>query len=288
MNPSVVALSVAVFCMTGFVQTLRLAQHLRLSMTWVGVINYLWGAVVLWFSWMAATNVHCGRVEVLLGALTGVALVAGYYTLTWSVPLVGAGVTQVIERISSVLIPTVAAMVFWDGAPTIVKLVGLAAALVAFGLIGRGYAGAKSGHAGLAQLVLVILLMTVITGYIGIALKLYAERRGNSFEPVFFFSMYAAAALSSLVPCLKKPETLSGREILVGLLLGSANVGATISFYWALTGLEGIVVYPTAAVGTIVLAAVLSAIFWKERYNRWTLAGILVAVPALVLVNLQQ
>jgi len=286
MNPSVPALCVAVFCMAGFVQTVRLGQHLRLNMTWVGVVNYLFGAVVCWFSWMAATDAHSGRFEILLGALTGVALVAGYYTLAWSVPLVGAGVTQVIERISSVLVPTVAAMVIWDGAPTILKLVGLIIALFAFGLIGRGYTGAKSRHAGLGKLALVILLMTAVTGYIGIALKLYAERRGDSFEPVFFLSMYAAATLSSLIPCLRKLRASGGRDILVGLLLGATNVGATLSFYWALTGLEGIVVYPTSAVGTIVLAALLSAVFWKERYNRWTLAGILLAVAALVLVNL--
>ena len=285
MNTPVATLIIAIICMVGFVQTIRLGHHLRLRMSWVGTVNYAWATVIAGVLWLADSSGRCGWTEVLLGGLMGGALVASYYMLTASVSLVGAGVTQVIDRVSGVLLPTLAAMIFWDGAPTIIKLIGLAVALVSFVLIAQGHVKKKSQSAPRGKVILIITFMTGITGLLGILLKVYAVAAGESFQPMFFCCMYGSAAITNLFSTAREPEITGRGELFVGVLLGTANITATIAFYLALTNLDGIIVYPTTSAGSIVLATAASWFLWKERYNRWTLAGIIVAVVALVLVN---
>ena len=286
MNSGYTALALTVVFTVGFVQTIRLGQHLHRRMTWVGTANYLWSAVVFAGWWAVSKGARCGIEELAFGTFIGAALVAGYFTLNACVRMIGAGITQTAERVSSVLIPTLAAMIFWDGKPDDVKIVGLVVALASFVAIGWGHSAKRNPAAPTGKIAALLVVLTLITGLIGVAFKAYAERAGEAPQPVFFFAMFSAATAVSLVPVLRGRQNPQAGDLLVGLLLGSANLITTVALYWAIARLPGVIVFPSNAAGVIILGTVVSALVWKERYSRWAMTGIVLAVMALALVNL--
>ena len=176
-------------------------------------------------------------------------------------------------------------MIFWDGQPGMIKLFGLGLALVTFLLIGRGHISSHSAEGSLRKLLLLIGGLLLFSGGIGICLKAYSESATDQTNPAFFALMFGVALVTSSIPILRKKLRLEMRDTQIGALMGVMNLVALIAYYTAIARLDGIIVFPSMAAGVIVLGTLVSWKLWHERYNRWTLAGIISACIALVLVN---
>lgn len=69
MSTGYLAVILHVFVAALFVQTMRLGQHLRRQMIWVGAVNYLWATCGCAAWWVWRPESRFGADEVIFGAV---------------------------------------------------------------------------------------------------------------------------------------------------------------------------------------------------------------------------
>jgi multidrug transporter EmrE-like cation transporter len=75
-------------------------------------------------------------------------------------------------------------------------------------------------------------------------------------------------------------------ELLFGFLIGIPNFYSVRFLLQALETLEGVIVYPTYSVGTILIVALTGRLLFKEQLERRKWIGVAVILVALVLLNI--
>jgi drug/metabolite transporter (DMT)-like permease len=309
----ILALILTIIGTVGFVHTIRLGHHLHRQMNWVGAISYLWTTLLMvgWFMLKPQTD-QIG-LDVGCGAAVGLMLAGGYYTLNIAVRRLGVGMTQTIERVSSVLLPSIAALIFWNEQPTAVKIVGLVICLSSFVFLGLACGDGKHEPTPIRIVMLLVLALALVAGGVGITMRVHSEAIGKdvvargstervdtdvagravskavrndaALRPLFFVSAFVATVLATLPVALRHGRPHRA-DTGIGILLGSINFITLVALYAAIAAFPAIVAFPTIAVGIIVLGIIVSMVVWKEHFGKWALVGVGLAGVGVVLVNL--
>ena len=127
----------------------------------------------------------------------------------------------------------------------------------------------------------------MITGVGSAVLEAYRRTTLAEALVLFLLCQYVVIGLGALGAAAWRRVRPRGRDALFGVSLGVVN----IAFYYASLrsldgGRPGAVVFPTIAAGTILASAGGAALLWGERYPRTTLAGMALAIMAIILINL--
>ena len=137
------------------------------------------------------------------------------------------------------------------------------------------------------KLWLLFILITVVTWGIWGAFSGYQISHGIPDTVV-----YNAWALSML-PCAlvaliinKGKLTFSWRGIGLGAIVGLLGAGGQLVLFKALTLGPSYIIYPFISMSPVVVIT-LASIFLKERANKWQMAGIVVALAAILLLSLE-
>lgn len=137
------------------------------------------------------------------------------------------------------------------------------------------------------KLWLLFILITVVTWGIWGAFSGYQISHGIPDTVV-----YIAWALSML-PCAlvaliinKGKLTFSWRGIGLGAIVGLLGAGGQLVLFKALTLGPSYIIYPFISMSPVVVIT-LASIFLKERANKWQMAGIVVALAAILLLSLE-
>ena len=137
------------------------------------------------------------------------------------------------------------------------------------------------------KLWLIFIFITVITWGIWGAFSGYQISHGIPDTVV-----YIAWALSML-PCAlvaliinKGKLTFSWRGIGLGAIVGLLGAGGQLVLFKALTLGPSYIIYPFISMSPVVVIT-LASIFLKERANKWQMAGIVVALAAILLLSLE-
>ncbi|MBO5013102.1 MAG: DMT family transporter [Paludibacteraceae bacterium] len=137
------------------------------------------------------------------------------------------------------------------------------------------------------KLWLLFILITVVTWGIWGAFSGYQIQHGIPDTVV-----YIAWALSML-PCAlvaliinKGKLTFSWRGIGLGAIVGLLGAGGQLVLFKALTLGPSYIIYPFISMSPVVVIT-LASIFLKERANKWQIAGIVVALAAILLLSLE-
>lgn len=141
------------------------------------------------------------------------------------------------------------------------------------------------------RLWLVFILITVCTWGIWGAFSGYQIQNGIPDTIV-----YIAWAVS-MIPCAvaalvirrknaEKQSLFSKRSILLGCLVGFLGAGGQLVLFKALTLGPSYIIYPFISMSPVIVIS-LAAIFLKERASKWQLAGIVVALAAILLLSLE-
>jgi uncharacterized membrane protein len=87
-----------------------------------------------------------------------------------------------------------------------------------------------------------------------------------------------------------KKEKIAAKNIYAGIILGIPNYFSIYFLLMALTAFEGngAFVMPVLSIGIIVIASVISATFLGDKLNRVNMAGVLVAILAIILLSYQK
>jgi len=147
-----------------------------------------------------------------------------------------------------------------------------------------------------SRLWLVFILITVCTWGVWGAFSGYQIQHGVPDTIVYIawaLSMIPCAIVAWIVRCRKQPTSspsrgglVGSRSILLGCVVGLLGAGGQLVLFKALTLGPSYIIYPFISMSPVIVIT-LAAIFLKERASKWQVAGIAVALAAILLLSLE-
>lgn len=147
-----------------------------------------------------------------------------------------------------------------------------------------------------SRLWLLFILITVCTWGVWGAFSGYQIQHGIPDTVVYIawaLSMIPCALVAWLVRCRNKKNSAEptasiwkGRSIFLGCIVGLLGAGGQLVLFKALTLGPSYIIYPFISMSPVIVIT-LAAVFLKERASKWQLAGIVVALAAILLLSLE-
>lgn len=147
-----------------------------------------------------------------------------------------------------------------------------------------------------SRLWLLFILITVVTWGVWGAFSGYQIQNGIPDTIVYIawaLSMIPCALVALLIRSRAKADAsapscklFSKRSILLGAAVGLLGAGGQLVLFKALTMGPSYIIYPFISMSPVIVIS-LAAIFLKERASKWQIAGIVVALAAILLLSLE-
>jgi len=273
--------------------------------------NYAVAAVIGFFAAVALDQTRISGPAALLAAVTGVLFVAGLFIWARAIQAAGLALSVVAMR-TAVVIPMLAAAIVWRERPSMLELIGGGVALLALALVLSEVAATRPVPAPETQRhpdadssfithhstltpdsrlpappkFLWLTLLFLADGLVMVPALLFRKELPAAetmpFQTVIFITAFF---VTTLLYYLRRPR-LTSDTLKWGALLGTANLGNYLFLVLALAVLPGLAVYPVIAAGEVGLLAAAGVLLWKEKVGVRSWFGIILAVLALVLIQL--
>jgi drug/metabolite transporter (DMT)-like permease len=278
----------SIFCSTIIFVVFKLFQRFEVSNLPAIVINYA-VAGILGFTVSTANIQPIAAIQspwfpeaVLLGSI----FILLFQLMAWVAQKIGVALVSVAVKMSLV-IPVLFGIVVYGESTHLIKILGIALALLAVYLASRK---SEPGSAGKLYFWLPILLF-VGSGFLDVFIKyLQAFTVPTRAHAVFIAAAFLCACTIGLVYWtilfFSKRERLQVQDIIGGFALGIPNFGSIYFLFKALEyqGLESSVVFPLNNVGIVVGSVLFGALVFKEQLNRYNKIGILLALIAIACI----
>lgn len=137
------------------------------------------------------------------------------------------------------------------------------------------------------KLWLVFILITVVTWGVWGAFSGYQIQNGIPDTVVYIvwaLSMIPCAIVALIIN--KGKFMCDGKSILLGCTVGLLGAGGQLVLFKALTLGPSYIIYPFISMSPVIVIS-MAAIFLKEKATRWQIAGIVVALVAILLLSLE-
>jgi drug/metabolite transporter (DMT)-like permease len=262
-------------------------------------VNVFWAIPVNYLTCVFVGGLYGGRsLDLLsvpaepwfwLATLQGIVLAVNFFLLAYTAQRAGVSVAALASRLS-VAIPSLLAFLIYGDSLSVVKIAGLAAALLSLYLC----TAPEGNNPGARPLIIKFLpLLVFLTfGCYFIIIK-YAQARylGESSYHAYVMSGFLFAFFTSLVICAARGVLAFADfrvvHVIAGLLLGVVNYVAVYALVKALAleGWQSSQLYPIYSVGVVALSTVLAMIFFREHLSRQKTAGLLIGLVAVALLN---
>lgn len=230
-----------------------------------------------------------------LGAGGSLLWPGGFFLMMWGIRRYGVSLAGSVTRLS-LSVPVLFAALFLHETFTLATVLGIAGAFAAFLLLSpfrerdhgpdRCAKNAVDRHA-LWYFPVLVLVFGIVDLWVNVQRTLAPDDERFVFVVLIFSGAGLLAWLAVAVRRLR-PDWSS---ILRGLLLGVPNFFSTFLLMEALrapafAGLSA-VVYAVYSAAGVALAFIAGAVFWQEPLTGWQRTGVVVAVAAVVLLNLR-
>ena len=258
----------------------------RVNVSWAIPINYLVCVVVgVVISGQGLSVSFIEQAWFKLAVTQGIILAVNFFLLAYTAQRAGVAIAALASRLS-VVIPAILAFGLYGDTLTFIKIIGLAAALIALFLC---TVPARSGQKPGSLLIALLPLLVFITfgGYFTIIKYAQTYYLNDTNDHAYVMSGFLFAFLASLAICLARGllETRSWttRNLGAGLLLGAVNYLAVYALVkmLALEGWQNSQLYPVYSVGVVVVSSILAKCFFHEQLGRRKQAGLLLGLVAV-------
>jgi drug/metabolite transporter (DMT)-like permease len=263
----------------------------RVNVFWAIPINYLTCVFVgaVWGGDARAVAILPSQPWLWLAILQGVILAVNFFLLAYTAQRAGVSVAALASRLS-VAIPSFLAFLVYGDTLSVVKLVGLAAALLSLYLC-TGSPEGKTSVRLFANRFLPLLVFLSFGCYFVVIKYAQAHYLNEKSFHVYVMSSFFFAFLTALAICvtrglltLSQFSWLHGRA---GFLLGMVNYVAVYALVKALAleGWQSSQLLPIYSVGVIAVSSGLAVLFFRETLSRQRTVGLVVGLVAVVLLN---
>lgn len=265
----------------------RISGNLRSNLFRVIAVNYISGA----FLGILILNERNLVYEILnsswiwLSSVIGITFVGGFLLIGKSSRTSGVTATAMAAKMS-VLIPVLFSVVYDSESLEPLKISGLILAFLAF--IMSVYR--SDGNGITEKSFLLPLALFVYIGCTDLALKYsQSEYVDSAVSPAFTLSIFVTAAICSFILCFFQKDRkvlLSGRELVIGVILGFFNYLSIYCLFLALNSpyIDSSVVFTASNGGIIILSAITGMVFFSENLKPVNYAGLVFSVVSLVIL----
>jgi len=274
------ALALAVFCTTCFGLIVRHTQRAGHSQLAVMALNYAAASVA---AFALSRTTHVSPQTWLIGLIGGTVYVTAYLLFIQSLSLRGVAIANAVTRLS-VLIPVLGAILLFGEHPRVIESAGALLAMTAMPLLSldRDFDGTRLNR----RQVPLLLGLFVANGMCLFVNKWFHATGLSDERPMFLGILFGQAALVSLVVWAGWSRRAGWREVASGVPLGVINFGTSFMIIAALDSLPGAIVFPVTAALGLVLTTGGAAWLWREIPGRLGRVGLVIALAAVVLINL--
>ena len=192
------------------------------------------------------------------------------------------GISWTIVTLSMV-IPTAGSILLWHEIPGILGWSSLLLTVLSIVVLGR-----FKEHGSNIEKVDVIYLSVafVMSGVAALIAKAIVALSLDQHRNIYFISIFATMLLISISRSGLTRRFPSRKELIFGGAMGIAGIGNYWFIVQALRDIPGIVAFPFRTCGSILLTLVVSRFVWKETLRYREIAGVLLAMTAIVLMSL--
>lgn len=287
-------LALHVLLNTVFALSTRVAQAGRYDYFFIATVNYLLAAVVatVWVGLSGSWGID--QATLIFGVIQGVQYAGTMVGVYWLLMRSGVGVTFILLRLS-VVIPAMVSVAVFGERPGPIAIIGLTLLLVSIPLLAGSRTVVRGSRSRWYWPSIIGLL--AFTG-VGIAAsKAFNELSEPDRAPMFVCVAFVAsvpvaigiyALRHRLQPDLPPNVGLfsTSRPLLIGAVMGTANVVQLTFLVAALDVLPGTVVFPIQTSASMLLTTAAGMLYWRERHGRTAAVGVLTAVMGMGLVNI--
>ena len=278
----------------GFALSTRVAQFRRYDYFLVAAVNYSLAAVVA-SVWAALRGpLDFDAPTLIFGAVQGIqyagTMIGVYLLLVRS----GVGITFIFLRLT-VVVPTLAAIVFFAERPTGPAIGGLLLMLISIPLL-VGPRSAVRGPRSRWYWPLVAFMM-LFTGAGHTASKAFNELSTPDRAPDFVMASFlvsvpvALAIFTSASAAFRPVRPLcacslsSPGPLATGAAMGLCNVVQLALLVAALEIIPGTIAFPIQTSASVLLTTAAGVLVWKERHGPIVWLGVTAALAGMVIVN---
>ncbi|MDZ7815592.1 MAG: EamA family transporter [Planctomycetota bacterium] len=249
----------------------------------VAFINYVVAVITSLLLWYFAGTPGFAPETILCGTFGGFAWVAGLLVMMYAIKRTGVAITSAMVRVA-IVVPILLSVLMWNEIPNSVQILGIGLALLAVVLLSFDRARTKTGFD--YSWILLSAGVLLSSGSAQVASKLFAELCPTEQRPSYLIVLFIVAVMLTAGWLLMRSVPVRRGDLRYGVMVGVPNALSGLFLISALQLLPAIAVFPTAAAAGVVLLVLLGTFVWKEKLSKKALAGITVAVAAIVLVNL--
>ena len=285
-------LALNIVLLSGFGLFLKHAKNNQQRLNPIGFINYLSAFFISVWVLSQEQDFEFSKLTFALGISNGVAYALGFELFTIGIQLSGIVVTAALVRLSIVL-PILVAMIFWQEIPNLWQTIGLLLTFVAIPLLSQRekeptYAFTPDKPEvpqGLGFAIAITILL--VTGISRLTMKAFNEMCPIDEKSLYMSLLFGVATVIYLGICLYQRTWPNWWEVFYGVLIGVCNVGGSWALLIALDQVSALIAFPMSSSGGVLFTMFVGMVFLHERLSRTSLIGALLAVIALIFVNLK-
>lgn len=219
---------------------------------------------------------------VSFAAINGFLYLMGMVLNRMNVRRNGAILQSAFARLG-VMVPICLSIVLFGERPMPRQIIGIAIVLAAFCIMNIPE---KSCGDKIKPEFGLLLLGLLFGGIADSFLKVFQEYGQPSLENWFMGITFLTASLICLAITALRKGRIGKTEIILGLSLGIPNYLSSLLLLRSLSSVSAYIAYPTYSVGAILTVIAVSAIAFRERITKWSRIGVLMIIPAVLLLNL--
>lgn len=278
-------IALAIFCSVVVSINFKLFKRYYTNAYQAIVFNYPTAAIFCTLFFQPDLSVTPKTNEWLLFIIIATLLISIFYFIGKSIETSGIALTSIAQRLS-VVIPVLSAFLIFGETSTTLKIIGLTIGLLA--IIASKPSG-KTDYKSLTNWYPLIVFLG--TGLIDILFNLLTKLDQLTFTAslVYIFSIATVIGFSSLLfQKIKGTLKFQLKAAFAGVVLGFFNFGS-IYFYIKALQIEShqpSVVFSSLDIGVIALGSLVGIILFKEKLSRLNMIGLVLAVAAILILNL--
>lgn len=216
-----------------------------------------------------------------LGIISGLLYLTSFMLFQRNIRYNGIVLSSASMKLGAVLIPVMAAIVFFHERMGLLQLWGAVLAVLAILLINIEKEEVR--HGGRKLLLLILLAANGLTDTMA---NIYNKTGTEALKNHYLAYTFLAALFLAFVTALWKKEQIKSADICCGLLIGIPNYYSARFILLALGEVPAVIVYPVYSVGTIITITLVGLVVFREKLSRQKMGALALISAALVLLNI--
>ncbi len=281
-----------IILLSGFGLFLKHAKNNQQRLNPIGFVNYLAAFCISVWALSLKQDFAFSKLTLALGVTNGVTYAIGFELFTIGIRLSGVVITVAIVRLS-IVIPILVSMLFWQEIPNLWQSIGLLLTFLAIPLlsqrekepIDKWTPSRPEISQGLGFAVVITILL--VTGISRLTMKAFNEMCPIDEKSFYMTLLFGVCTVVYLGVCLHQRVWPNWWEAFYGVLIGACNVGGSWALLVALDKVSALIAFPMSSSGGVLFTMFVGMVFLRERLSRTSLIGALLAMIALIFVNLK-